>query len=275
MFIPHIITSKAAIVTANGVPVSIDTSHPNYSKVVNLLTTSTATSLSQVVELMKPVMEFNRAISNSEFEIINGNVCINIDGYNFPLAEELKAEVLRISRATGDLMPLANFVTKLAANPDKDVHQQLYGFIKSCGLSLTESGDFLAYKRIRNDYKDIYTGTMDNTPGCLVEMPRFAVEKDPSKACSTGLHFAAWGYLDSYASKAGSRTVIVKISPADVVSIPYDYNNMKGRTSKYFVLKEIEVSEELKSWVVFDDSPYSFKVDNDFGYDEEDITYTN
>ena len=38
-----------------------------------------------------------------------------------------------------------------------------------------------------------------------------------------------------------SRTMILKINPADVVSIPTDYNNSKGRTCRYEVIGELGV----------------------------------
>jgi hypothetical protein len=37
----------------------------------------------------------------------------------------------------------------------------------------------------------------------------------------------------------GARTVIVKINPRDVVSIPTDYDNSKGRACRYEVIGEI------------------------------------
>jgi hypothetical protein len=67
---------------------------------------------------------------------------------------------------------------------------------------------------------------------------------DPNQTCASGLHFAAWGYLQHYAP--GRKTVLLSISPEDVVSIPTDYNNMKGRACRYKVLREVDQPEELK-----------------------------
>ena len=254
MFIPHLILPNSVVVTSNdGTPVSIDKSHLNYDQVISLLTTNSGT-YDQIIDLMQPMREFRRALSNSNFyENEDGAVCIDISGYPFVLPVELQSEVLRINRHSGDLAPLEAFVTNLASNPDKEVHAQLYGFISACGLTLTEDGHFLAYKKIRDDYLDIYSGTMDNSPGQTLSMPRFAVEKNPDRTCSAGLHFAAWGYLQHYGASTGTRIVIVKINPADVISIPSDYDNMKGRACKYTVLKEIEMPEELKNTPVWDD----------------------
>jgi hypothetical protein len=42
----------------------------------------------------------------------------------------------------------------------------------------------------------------------------------------------------------GERTVIVKINPRDVVSIPTDYNEAKGRACRYEVIGELGVEPE-------------------------------
>ena len=276
MFIPHLILPNSVVVTSiDGSPISIDNKHPNYDTVVTMLTTNSVPSYEELMDLMLPVREFRKALSTSDFyESDDGTICLDIDGYPFPLPESLQMETLRINSANGNLKPLQAFVTRLAANPDKDVHNQLYNFIAACGLTLTEDGYFLAYKKVRDDYLDIYTGTMDNSPGQTLEMPRFAVEKNPNLTCSAGLHFAAWNYLQYYGSSEGTRIVILKIDPSDVISIPSDYNNMKGRACKYTVLKEIDVPEELKStpvWNDLNDDDDDFVDDED--YDDDGLSY--
>ncbi|KKL79101.1 hypothetical protein LCGC14_2018170, partial [marine sediment metagenome] len=42
----------------------------------------------------------------------------------------------------------------------------------------------------------------------------------------------------------GGRTVIVEINPRDVVAIPVDYGNAKGRCCRYTVVGEIETGED-------------------------------
>jgi hypothetical protein len=70
-------------------------------------------------------------------------------------------------------------------------------------------------------------------------MERNQVDDDKDRTCSTGLHFCSQDYLPSFGSAQGNRVVIVKINPADVVSIPSDYNNAKGRACRYEVVGEI------------------------------------
>ena len=271
--IPYIYTGNSiTALTSFSKPLSIDSSHPNFEEVLVLLTKGTD-DRSLVEELMQPIVQFNKAIDTSQFQLdVDGSVFLLVDNYPFYLPFSLQEEVLRIYNAAGNLTSMVNFVTKLANNPDPDVRDQLYGFVRACGLTLTMDGDFLAYKKIRSDYKDIYSGTMDNSVGTVLEMPRHAVEKDPEKTCSRGLHFAAYGYLSHYGSSEDNRIVLVKVSPSDVVSIPTDYNNMKGRACRYQIYKEVELQEELKhSPAVYDiedteDEPY---------YEDDEYEYDN
>jgi hypothetical protein len=82
---------------------------------------------------------------------------------------------------------------------------------------------------------------MDNSVGKIVEMERNSVDDNSSNTCSSGLHFCSQEYLSSF---GGERTVIVKINPRDVVSIPNDYNNSKGRACRYEVIGEVGVRQE-------------------------------
>jgi hypothetical protein len=103
----------------------------------------------------------------------------------------------------------------------------------------------LAYKKVRDDYLDIHSGTMDNSVGQIVEMERNEVDDDKDRTCSAGLHFCSKDYLPHFGSGDGNRVVILKINPRDVVSIPSDYNNAKGRACRYEVIDEMEVSADL------------------------------
>ena len=123
-------------------------------------------------------------------------------------------------------------------NPSLRAVEELYGFLEVCMLPITEDGHFLAYKKVRSDFKDIYSGTMDNSVGQVLDMPRNSVDEDKDRTCSSGLHFCAKSYLSHFGSwnSSGNRVVVVKINPRDVVAIPSDYNNAKGRTCRYEVV---------------------------------------
>jgi hypothetical protein len=126
----------------------------------------------------------------------------------------------------------------LMSNPSHRAVTELYKFLEKGNLPITNDGHFLAYKKVRKDYKDCHTGTMDNSIGQIVEMERNQVDDKAENTCSSGLHFCSREYLDHF---GGERTVILKINPADVVSIPTDYNASKGRACRYEVIGELGV----------------------------------
>ena len=83
---------------------------------------------------------------------------------------------------------LVHFIDNLVQNPDSRVLAQLYPFVLHNDIKISDDGHILAYKKVREDYKDIHSGTMDNSPGKVLEMPRNMVENDPDKTCAAGLH---------------------------------------------------------------------------------------
>ena len=131
----------------------------------------------------------------------------------------------------------------LMNNPSYRAVNELYGFLEKNSLPITPDGCFLAYKKVRNDYMDIHSGTFNNSVGYICEMERNQVDDNQNNTCSSGLHFCSKEYLNHFGS-GDSRTMIVKINPADVVSIPTDYNNSKGRTCRYTVIGELGVEAE-------------------------------
>lgn len=124
-------------------------------------------------------------------------------------------------------------------DPAFRVIDHLYQFLEHGNIPLTPDGCFLAYKAVRADYRDIKTGTFDNSIGQVVEMPREQVDDDPDQTCSTGLHVCSFAYLRFY-SHANGHVVICKVHPRDVVAIPRDYDNTKMRVCAYKVVGEHE-----------------------------------
>ena len=138
-----------------------------------------------------------------------------------------------------DLIPMAKFLENLMDNPSYRAVSELYGFLEKGNMPITPDGHFMAYKAVRPDYKDIHSGTMDNSIGRVVEMPRNGVDDDKNRTCSAGLHFCSFDYLTHFAHAQG-HVVLVKINPRDVVAIPADYNDTKGRACRYEVTGEYE-----------------------------------
>lgn len=154
-----------------------------------------------------------------------------------PLHNALTMRMVRMLDEGFDITPLALFLENLMQNPSYRAVNQLYTFLEKSELPITEDGHFLAYKKVREDFKDCHTGTMDNSVGKIVEMPRNEVNENPDETCSAGLHFCSRSYLSQF---SGARTVMVKVNPRDVVSIPNDYNHSKARCCRYEVIQELD-----------------------------------
>jgi hypothetical protein len=182
--------------------------------------------------IARPAAIFERDYCNGRVTLEDGVVSLDGNEMHGVLADRM----IDMVRDGFDIEPLAKFMVNLNENPSNRAVNELYGFLEVSQLAITPDGNFVAYKMIRDDYKDTYSGKMDNSPGSVVEMPRNAVNEDKEQTCSHGLHFCGRGYLGQY---PGSRTVILEINPRDVVSIPVDYNNHKGRCCKYTVIGEL------------------------------------
>lgn len=131
--------------------------------------------------------------------------------------------------------PLSRFLVQLMANPSFNSRQQLYGFLEALNMPITERGTFLACKYVREDFTDCRTGKFDNHPGKVVEVKRSEVDDNPNNTCSKGLHVGAWEYV----ANSGAHRMLVEVDPADVVSVPTDYNGQKCRCCRYKVIDEI------------------------------------
>ena len=95
-------------------------------------------------------------------------------------------------------------------------------------------------------------------------MPRNQVDENKDRTCSSGLHFCSYDYLAHF---GGERIMVLKINPKDVVSIPTDYNNSKGRCARYLVVDELATND-------YDSMPSSkLKEDftTDYGSDADDL----
>ena len=231
MSFPFIIQGNNITVVVGNKPHTIAKSHITYQKVVDAIKAGDWTKVADLVEPKKVVLNYGK-----------GNVSVQGDQLFWkgkPMNNGLATRMIAMLQDEFPIEPLVNFMENLMTNPSKRAVDELYGFLEKNSLPITPDGHFLAYKKVRDDYMDIYSGTMLNAPGCVLEMERNEVNDDKDQTCSTGLHFCSQEYLPHFGTGAGNRVVIVKINPRDVVSIPSDYNNAKGRTCRYEVVGEI------------------------------------
>lgn len=225
-------TSKGVSVFVKGQsPVSVDVGAGNYEAVIEALDANDEAALKSALNIRQYVIE-------QSFGKFNVDSRGNLSFGTYPLPLALSDYVLPILKKARNLDPILLFLENLLQNPAKFAIEELMQWLEKGQMALTPDGHFLAYKRVRTDYKDVHSGTMDNSVGQIVQMPRFAVDDDRTRTCSAGLHFCSKDYLEHF---SGDRIVVVKINPADVVSIPDDYDFTKGRAWRYEVVAELSV----------------------------------
>lgn len=239
--IRYVVSRDSVTFRVDGVATVISKTHANYDNIL-------ATLASGDIEAVRPLLVDTRQyIANT---IGNGSLISYRNGKLYfgdeVLHNAIANRIVSLIRDGYDVAPLTNFLSNLMKNPSYRAVTELYGFLEKCKLPFTPDGHFIAYKVIRADWKDKHTGTMDNSIGAVVKMRRNEVDENKDQTCSAGLHFCSRDYIKEFISKdAGDRLVAVKVNPRDVVSIPTDYNDTKGRACEYTILRELRDGANL------------------------------
>lgn len=187
-----------------------------------------------------------------------------------------------------DFKPLVNFLEKAATNPSLKSIDDLYRWITNGDLVIDPEGDIVAYKGVHIDDEGVsisihagkafvngeeVVGHIPNKPGTVISMARSEVNDNEFAHCSYGLHAGTYEYANSFrrwGGANGSRLILVKINPRDVVSVPNDHSSAKMRVSRYTVLSEIEerlVEAVYQPELPIDEDPEEdFDEDADFDY---------
>lgn len=241
---------------------TITNAHPNYDAIREAIKTKDLELAEKLIAVDKQIADWTRG----KVSVNNGRVLYDNEVVHGALVDR----ILDMISEGFDAEPMLAFLDNLMQNPSKRAVDELYGFLECTSLPITEDGHFLAYKKVRSDYLDFYTGTYDNSVGKTVGMVRNQVDEDKNRTCSAGLHFCSLSYLKHYHGSDG-RVMIVKINPRDVVAIPADYNNAKGRACKYEVVGEhTSELEEAFNKPVYSDKYYEMQEDN-FDIDDEEL----
>lgn len=188
-----------------------------------------------------------------------------------PIHSALSERILWGLEQGFDMLPYMRFLDNCMDNPSSQAIEEMYTFIENAKMGITDDGHILAYKKVNADYKDIYTGTFDNSVGQIVEMRRNLVNEDRTQTCSSGLHFCSMSYLPSYGSANGSHVMIVKVNPRDVVSVPTDYSFAKARCCRYEVVDEYtgdNLEDLLGTKAIWSDSDWASTNDSGIIDDE-------
>ena len=240
--LPHIFNGNGTIsIMIDGKMKPVDTAHGNYDAIKNAIISCEWDIIPNLINIKEQVESaIQSSATAGKVTIENGEVFYN----NKAIHNTLTERIIDMARQGFDIGYMVKFLENLMKNPSYRAVNELYGFLESGSIPITENGTFLAYKKIRNNWTDIHSGTFDNSIGAVCEMPRNMVDEDSSRTCSAGLHVCSYDYLAHFSRDNNDRVVICEINPADVVSIPADYNNTKMRVCKYTVIGEVEDYKE-------------------------------
>ena len=248
-----------------------------YTEVVNAINGNDTDKLSEL--LAPPTKKLETLFSTSDgamsFVLDDGIVKDN-EGYEVnPLLYDM---FLAHAKAGLKVNSLLAFHRNLRNNPSYQARNEIPEWVSKANMPITEDGYILAYKRVRSNYTSIHDGKTRNDIGSSPKMNRREVDDNRNNTCSRGLHFCSKDYLPHFGSaSSGDRVVLLKVNPADIVSIPNDYSYTKGRAWTYTILKD--VTEDVKNdlWLNGHTNPvYNDDSDEQGGYDyydDEDDTY--
>ncbi len=257
---PYIIHGNAITIIVDGQTHMFNEHHYQYKAIMDAVKASNWEKVKTITDPSNTVMDEaypHVTISGSQ-----------VKWHGEPLHSSIGNRIIWMLGEGFDLKPMVAFIDNLKRNPSKTAVEELYLFLEQNTLPITEDGHFIAYKMVKDDYTDVYTGTVLNKPAAawteeekatltkkplscgkddsvyihvrrgnvIHSMRRNRVDDNRHNTCSDGLHFCSAGYLGKY---SGERIVILKINPKNVVSIPPDYNNSKGRCCEYQVIDEI------------------------------------
>lgn len=229
-----VVTTKMISLVLDGRPCSIHSDHINFEKITKKLTSGKTYKPSDIERLMQIAAEVE-----ANLETVFGT-SLTIDRKRDQifwketrLPPVLEKKLLQTLYENHSISGFSKFVDNLMQNPIESAIKELYLFLEKASLPITHDGHFLAYKVVRENFMDKHTGKIDNSVGKIVEMKREDCDIRREKECSYGLHFASHSYLHVMGS---GKTIILKINPRDVVAIPKDYYNAKGRACRYEVV---------------------------------------
>ena len=239
------IISDSGVVNAfvGGEAYTFDKNHHNYNALIRHLKSGNVEHFEAAYDVASSVEHF----CDGYVHVKNGT--LNWNG--IPMPELFTDRILDMKKEGFDFDSMLNFMCNLNDNPSDESILELFDFMQNKNLPITQDGHFLAYKAVRPDFKDIYSGSIDNSVGEVVEVDRSKVDSNRNKHCSAGLHVGAIDYVTSYGginldshddndSDGGNQIVICKVNPADVVSVPSDAKFQKLRACRYEVVAIFE-----------------------------------
>ena len=260
--IPYILTEHSLTVVIDGKAETMSNEHPAWEQAKEALSSEDWERLQSLFNVETAVQDY--LDTEAEIEVKDGAVFFQGEAIHNQVVDR----ILDFMRQNLPHQPLVKFLGKLMDNPSSRATEELYSFLEHKNMPLTPEGNFLAYKGVDGDFKDFWSHKFDNSVGQTLEMRRNGVCDNANQGCSAGFHAGSYDYAKGYASNGGNL-MVVEIDPSDVVSVPYDCECQKLRTSKYKVVSHYETIDAPPLEHDLYESAYSMGYDDD-GDEEQD-----
>ena len=275
-------------VIITGKPYTFDPSHTDYDALVECVKVGDIDAFMDVINTGVHVENW----SEGNFNYLDGFLYYEDE----PIRKVVTRRILEMIKGGWDHKPMLQFLDRLYANPSNRAVTEFYDWIQHKGLAITNDGYIVGYKGVavydgedqedkvgnqltRGDSVDKFTGrSFRNNIGDAPEMKRRQVDDNCNNGCSHGLHVGTYEYACDWAG-SGGRVVLVKVDPADVVSIPVSCNFQKMRCWKYEVIAEArgiieepvysDPDEEYNEWLEDEEDFEDYHADDEEDYDAD------
>lgn len=232
--IARIITPGSATISCSGNTKTFMAGTAEYDKVKELVKAGDEAGLIDLLSNFKNKIESKC----KDFRVEDDVVFIKgVDGTEESLPAVLGERLIQFADEGLPYQPIINFWNRLMKNPSYTAVQRLFECLEVNKHPLNSDGKFLAWKKVRSNFRDIHSGKFDNSPGTIVSVRRNQVDEDPDRTCSFGLHVASYDYANNHYGSDNDVLLEVLVDPADVVAVPRDYNSQKLRVCKYEVVQ--------------------------------------
>lgn len=232
----YIFSNSGFTVFFGGTSYQVNKEHPNFVPLKEAVRVGDEETFKKLYVENDIVAAAVRKTSSDDVVYENGVVYYKGEALDNSLSERVK----KLAEEGFDYTSLLKFIDNLMQNPSANSIKELYDFLAHKNLPITDDGCFLAYKSVRADYMDKYSGTINNAVGQRVVFQRNKVDDDCNKHCSHGLHVGALDYSGpgGWYNSSSDKVVVVKVNPKDAVSVPRDHSYTKLRVCEYEVISD-------------------------------------
>lgn len=255
--------NKLTVILPSGQPKTVVEGEGAYETVLEAIKSRNWDVIPDLLDPKTAIYNF----SDGLFEVVDN--IVHVEGK--PVPEGLSKKIIGFAKEGLPYKPLLNFWNKLKNNPSHRNVQSLFEFLDRNEYPITEDGDIIAYKGVNEDWTDCHTGTILNTIGKTLSMPRNEVNDNPNLACQSGFHVANFSFAWSYGSRG--HMIMVSVNPEHVVSMPNAYEFTKMRVCEYTVISEVKNEEKGNLYrttpSVDNSSKYDYDNDSEYSDDEE------